>query len=81
MRFAFLFTAALAVAGPVSAQQQSEGYKFLQAVRDAKNDDVINALLRLTAFCTSASSTISFTNARRAGLSNATVTPPTIATA
>ena len=41
MRFAFLFTAALAVAAPVSAQQQSEGYKFLQAVRDAKNDDVI----------------------------------------
>ena len=41
MRFAFLLTAALVVAAPVAAQQQSDGYKFLQAIRDAKNDDVI----------------------------------------
>ena len=43
MRFAPSLAASLAVvtAVPVVAQQQSEGYKFLQAVRDAKNDDVI----------------------------------------
>jgi len=44
-------------------------------------DPVINALLRLTALLTSASDTISTTKDRRAGLSNATVTPPTIAMA
>ena len=33
------------------------------------------ALFRLTAFCTSCSGTISVTNARRAGLSNAVQTP------
>ncbi len=41
MRFASLFTAMLALAAPVAAQQQSKGYEFLQAVREAKNDDVI----------------------------------------
>ena len=39
-------------------------------------DDVISALFRLTALLTSSSGTISTTNDRRAGLSNATVTPP-----
>ena len=41
---------------------------------------VISALLRLTALLTSSSRTISTTNARRAGLSNAMVQPPTSAT-
>lgn len=38
----FLAAAALAltIAAPASAQFQSEGYKFLDAVRSAKNDDV-----------------------------------------
>ncbi len=31
---------------PVAAQQQSEGYKFLSAVRDSKNNDVIDMLGR-----------------------------------
>ncbi len=44
-------------------------------------DAVIAALLRLTALFMSASGTISTTNDRRAGLSNATVMPPTNATA
>lgn len=35
---------ALVAAAPAAAQFQSEGYKFLQAVRDAKNNDVITAL-------------------------------------
>ena len=35
---------ALLVATPVAAQFQSEGHKFLQAVRDGKNNDVIAAL-------------------------------------
>ena len=39
-------------------------------------DDVISALFRLTALCISSAGTISTTNARRAGLSNAIVTPP-----
>ena len=34
----------LLVATPVAAQFQSEGYKFLQAVKDSKNNDVIAAL-------------------------------------
>ena len=41
-----LFLAALVVAAPVSAQQQSESYKFLQAVREAKGNDVIAMLDR-----------------------------------
>ncbi len=43
-RLALMLTASLAVASavPLAAQQQSEGYKFLQAVRDGKNDDVIS---------------------------------------
>ncbi len=32
------------LAAPTTAQFQSESYKFLQAVRDSKNDDVINTL-------------------------------------
>lgn len=36
--------AALLLAAPVAAQFQSESYKFLQAIRDAKNDEVITAL-------------------------------------
>ena len=42
---------------------------------------VISALLRLTAFCTLVSGTISTTNARRAGLSKAVAMPPQNATA
>ena len=42
---------------------------------------VISAVLRLTALWMWSSGTISTTNARRAGLSNASVTPPTSATA
>lgn len=38
--------ALLIVAAPVGAQGQSEGYKFLQAVRDAKANDVLAALNR-----------------------------------
>ncbi|MBJ6122407.1 ankyrin repeat domain-containing protein [Sphingomonas mollis] len=34
----------LAIATPVAAQQQSESYKFLQAVKDAKGNDVIAML-------------------------------------
>ena len=34
----------LLVASPVAAQFQSEGYKFLTAVRDAKGNDVLSAL-------------------------------------
>ena len=42
-----LLAATLAVvASPAAAQTQSEGYKFLQAVRDAKSDDVIKAVER-----------------------------------
>ena len=44
-------------------------------------EPVISALLRLTALLTSLSGTISTTNDRRAGLSKATVMPPTSATA
>lgn len=43
LRLSFATIAFLA-AVPASAQFQSEGYKFLQAVRDAKNNDVITAL-------------------------------------
>ena len=32
------------IAAPAAAQFQSDSYKFLQAVRDAKNNDVIEAL-------------------------------------
>lgn len=35
---------ALVAAAPLAAQFQSEGYKFLQAVKEAKNNDVITAL-------------------------------------
>ena len=43
----FLALAALAMlAAPAAAQQQSEGYKFLQAVRDSKNNDVLQMLGR-----------------------------------
>jgi len=41
----FILLAAL-LAAPVVAQQQSEGYKFLQAVRDQKNNDVLAMLGR-----------------------------------
>ena len=41
MRLAPLALALLAGAAPVAAQQQSKSYEFLQAVREAKNDDVI----------------------------------------
>ncbi len=34
----------LLAAGPAAAQQQSEGYKFLQAVREAKGNDVTQML-------------------------------------
>lgn len=39
-----LLILALLTAAPAAAQFQSEGYKFLQAVRDAKNADVVTAL-------------------------------------
>jgi len=39
----FLLSLAL-IAAPVAAQQQSEGYKFLSAVREAKNNDVLQIL-------------------------------------
>ena len=42
---------------------------------------VISAAFRLTAFCTLVSGTISETNARRVGLSKASMTPPANATA
>jgi ankyrin repeat protein len=35
---------ALLAAAPLAAQFQSEGYKFLQAVKDSKNNEVITAL-------------------------------------
>ena len=40
MRLAPLLIA-LVLAAPATAQQQSKSYEFLQAVREAKNDDVI----------------------------------------
>ena len=39
-----LALAIVAAASPVTAQQQSEGYKFLQAVRDAKGNEVLEIL-------------------------------------
>lgn len=41
-----LLLAALAIASPVLGQGQSEGYKFLQAVREAKNNEVLAMLGR-----------------------------------
>ncbi|MDP1027842.1 ankyrin repeat domain-containing protein [Sphingomonas sp. KR1UV-12] len=41
-----LILAMLALAAPVTAQQQSESYKFLQAVKDAKGNEVIDMLDR-----------------------------------
>jgi len=38
--------AGAAIAMPAAAQQQSEGYKFLQAVREQKNNDVLAMLGR-----------------------------------
>lgn len=38
--------ALIVAAAPAAAQFQSEGYKFLQAVRDSKSNDVIAALNR-----------------------------------
>ena len=43
LRHSLAFLALLAAA-PVAAQLQSEGYKFLQAVKDSKTNDVITAL-------------------------------------
>lgn len=40
----FVCGVSLLAASPLSAQFQSEGYKFLQAIKDAKNNDVIAAL-------------------------------------
>lgn len=36
--------AALSMAGPAAAQQQSAGYKFLQAIKEAKGNDVVAIL-------------------------------------
>ena len=44
MLAATLLTPMLGVAAPAFAQGQSEGYKFLSAVRDAKNNDVLEML-------------------------------------
>ena len=41
-----LLTPALGMAAPAFAQGQSEGYKFLSAVRDAKNNEVLEMLGR-----------------------------------
>ncbi len=41
-----LLTPALGMAAPAVAQGQSEGYKFLSAVRDAKNNEVLEMLGR-----------------------------------
>ncbi|MFS0772883.1 ankyrin repeat domain-containing protein [Sphingomonas sp. 1P08PE] len=41
-----LILAALALSVPATAQQQSESYKFLQAVKDAKGNEVIDMLDR-----------------------------------
>ncbi|PTQ61939.1 ankyrin repeat protein [Sphingomonas sp. BK036] len=46
MLAAAILTPALGVATPSFAQGQSEGYKFLSAVRDAKNNDVLEMLGR-----------------------------------
>ncbi|WP_425229054.1 ankyrin repeat domain-containing protein [Sphingomonas sp.] len=46
LRRSFALAAALLLAAPAGAQFQSEGYKFLQAVREAKSNDVIAALSR-----------------------------------
>jgi ankyrin repeat protein len=43
---AAMLLAAPVLTPPVTAQGQSEGYKFLQAVRDAKNDEVLAMLGR-----------------------------------
>ncbi len=39
-----LAAALIGIAVPIGAQQQSESYKFLQAVRDAKGNDVLEIL-------------------------------------
>jgi ankyrin repeat protein len=44
MRKALISAAILMLTAPVAAQQQSESYKFLSAVRDAKGNDVIAML-------------------------------------
>ena len=41
-----IFAAMLIVAAPALAQGQSDGYKFLQAVREAKGDEVLAMLNR-----------------------------------
>lgn len=41
---ALLMLAPIAVAAPVAAQQQSESYKFLTAVREGKGNDVLQML-------------------------------------
>jgi uncharacterized protein len=43
-RTAFAFAALLLAAAPATAQFQSASYKFLQAVKDSKNQDVEDAL-------------------------------------
>jgi len=43
---ALSLAAAALLAAPAPAQQQSEGYKFLQAVREKKNDEVLATLGR-----------------------------------
>ena len=78
--------------GPVNhADHRAVGLATLDACRDAANEWVfpeagpratdIRALLRATAFWTCSSPTISLTNERRNGLSNASVQPPTRAAA
>ena len=44
IRFLLPAAALLAFAVPVPAQNQSEGYKFLQSVKEAKGDEVIAAV-------------------------------------
>lgn len=43
---ALLLASSLGVTVPATAQQQSEGYKFLSAVRDAKGNEVLDMLNR-----------------------------------
>ena len=44
MHHRLMLAAMLLLAGPATAQFQSDTYKFLQAVRDSKNNEVIEAL-------------------------------------
>lgn len=44
LRFALAATALLLAAAPATAQFQSKGYKFLQAIKDGKGQEVVDTL-------------------------------------